>query len=139
MGKDSNIEPCMQKIRDKVVEKGLENSVLFLGMRTDISDLLQAADVFLFPSIYEGLPGAVIEAQAAGLTCVISDSISSEVVVLPETKMISLQDDMDIWVESLIQAKENVRRDRYDELCANGYDVNSLVEQLMKFYEYVNN
>ena len=64
-------------IREKVDDLGLSDSVFFLGNRGDVNRILQAMDVFLFPSLYEGLGIAALEAQAAGLPCIISDSVPS--------------------------------------------------------------
>lgn len=61
-------------------KKGLKGKVKFLGARTDAKDLYQAADCFFLPSLFEGLPVTAIEAQAFGLPCVLSDSITKELV-----------------------------------------------------------
>lgn len=63
-----------------------------LGSRGDVNELLMAMDIFLLPSLYEGLPVSVIEAQAAGLHCVISDTITDEVCITPLVKIIDLND-----------------------------------------------
>lgn len=60
------------KIQQKIVELGLNDSVKMLGARNDVSNILQAADCFLFPSLWEGLPVTVVEAQASGLRCFVS-------------------------------------------------------------------
>ena len=80
---------------------GLEEKVLILNYRKDISNLLQAMDLFMLPSLYEGLPLSCLEAQAAGLPCIISDRISSEVVISPISKRISL-DDKFLWVRNAL-------------------------------------
>lgn len=67
-----------EAVRQKVCALGLEEYVTFTGVRQDIPQLLSAFDVFLFPSLYEGMPNTVIEAQATGLPCVISDTITRE-------------------------------------------------------------
>jgi len=71
--------PLRSVIEEKVKHLNLENKVQFLGIRSDVEFLLQAFDVFVFPSLHEGLPITLIEAQASGLPCVISDVISGEV------------------------------------------------------------
>ena len=67
-----------EKIKEMAKEYGIETKVKFLGLREDIPQLLQAMDLFLFPSLFEGLPVTLVEAQAAGLPCVISDSRQSQ-------------------------------------------------------------
>ena len=66
------------KIEDLVKEKNLQEDIKFLGMRDDVYNILQAMDVFVFPSLYEGLPVTLIEAQSAGLPCIISDQVPLE-------------------------------------------------------------
>ena len=67
-----------EKVRKQVEELKLDDSVIFLGVRKDIPQLLMAMDIFVFPSLYEGMPNTVIEAQATGLKCIISDTITRE-------------------------------------------------------------
>lgn len=67
-----------KSIQEKVEDLGLSNNVVFTGVRPNVPELLQAMDVFLFPSLYEGLPVALIEAQAAGLPCIVSDKITTD-------------------------------------------------------------
>ena len=81
----------------------LENHVHFLGTRTDVPHLLRNFDAFLFPSLWEGLPAAVIEAQASGLPCVISSEITDEVVILPgQVTRLPLSADPEKWAEQTI-------------------------------------
>ena len=89
-----------------VNELGIQNSVHFLGKRKDVHDILSAMDVFFFPSLYEGLPVALIEAQAAGLKCVASTAISEEAKVLPTTEFIPLDADETIWVNIILEGKK---------------------------------
>lgn len=82
-------------------ELGISDSVMYLGYRNDVCDLLQVADVFVFPSISEGLPVSVIEAQAASLPCIISDTITDEVIVTDLVKRISINEPPTQWAESI--------------------------------------
>lgn len=81
----------------------IQNSVLFLGARTDIPDLLQACDVFLFPSTKEGLPVSVVEAQAAGLPVVMSDSVTDEVCVTENVCRLSLSSSVHEWACKVVE------------------------------------
>lgn len=118
---------------NQVKELGLEGKVIFTGQRRDVSQLLQAMDVFAFPSIYEGLPVSLIEAQAAGLPCLISDKVPIECKKTDLVKQIPL-DDMNRWVELMINAKKVVRRDTSDEIKKAGFDINSNAKKLEDFY-----
>lgn len=111
------------------------DKVRFLGTRTDINELLCGADVFLFPSIFEGMPGAVIEAQASGLPCVASDTITREVCITPIVTQLSLGLSDEEWAEHVLDAYRMGRTDTLEEMKKAGYDIDSLVEKLMEFYE----
>jgi glycosyltransferase involved in cell wall biosynthesis len=77
--------PLRVEIEDRAREMGLSGKTHFVGIRTDVPRLMRGAmDVFVFPSLWEGLPVAVVEAQAAGLRCILSDAVTDEVSILPE-------------------------------------------------------
>ena len=97
---------------DKYIEENkMGEAVFFMGSRTDVNELLQGADVFLFPSIFEGLPGALVEAQAAGLPCVLSDTIAKEVHISPNIKVNSLNESPLVWAEDVLNYKNYERKD----------------------------
>ena len=83
--------PAEQDVKKHAMELGIEDKVLFLGMRTDIPDVLQAMDVFTLASLWEGLPVTGIEAQAAGLYCVVSDGVTDEMNAIDMVQYIPLQ------------------------------------------------
>ena len=91
------------RIKEKVREKKIENSVKFLGVRNDINEIMQASDFFLLPSLYEGLPVTGIEAQYAGLKCIFSSKVTDEVKILEKTAFIDI-DCVDKWVNELDNA-----------------------------------
>lgn len=108
-------------------------SVLLLGTRTDIPRLLQAADVFAFPSRFEGMPVTMIEAQAAGLPCVKSDTVTNECVVTPLVQSLTT-DDPRVWADAILEKKDTARTDRLPEIRAGGYDIIAATEKLTRFY-----
>ena len=116
-------------------EKKSADKIIFLGKRSDVVELLQAGDVFVFPSHYEGFPGAVLEAQAAGLPCVISDAITNEVCLTENIMQLPINKGTDIWVNKILEYKNTVRVDTYDVLVKKGYDIHTLCEKLCEFYE----
>lgn len=121
-------------IKTYVHKLDLEEKVKFLGVRKDIPDLLQVMDVFLFPSLYEGLPVTIIEAQSAGLPCIISDKVPIECKKTDLVQQIGLKQDVDFWADVVLQAANRKRRDTYKEMVASGYDINMAVIKLQKFY-----
>ncbi|MCM1286180.1 MAG: glycosyltransferase [Acetobacter sp.] len=112
----------------------IKDSVMYLGMRDDINQLLQACDVFLFPSISEGLPVSVIEAQAAGLSVVMSDAVTKEVCVTDLVKIKSLADNEEEWCKACLDASETARRDTSEILSQKGWNIYQNAEILVDFY-----
>ncbi|MFD0771217.1 glycosyltransferase family 1 protein [Bacillus sp. CGMCC 1.60114] len=128
--------PLRLEIEKKVEELNLGNNVKFLGVRSDIEKLLQAFDVFVFPSIHEGLPVTLIEAQGAGLPCMISDAITQEVDMgMNLVEYISLTD-KEIWIEKLKGISvRNLPRDILDQaLSKKGYDIKNTAGLTQEFY-----
>ena len=116
--------------RRKVAEYGLEESVVFLGIRSDISDLLQMVDVFVMPSLYEGFPVSLMEVQAAGVPAVVSDSISRETNLYGNVRFVKLEDGVEKWVEA-IEASIGKRDPLgYKILYDLGYDIDKVVKQV---------
>ena len=125
-----------EEIKEKAKKLGLENKVIFAGLRSDVPDLMQAMDVFLFPSIYEGLPLSIIEAQAAGLPCLISDRVPIECRKTELVHQIELSSGACFWSDIAIkEAVETVRRNKYDDIKASGFDAKENAKQLESFYE----
>ena len=127
-----------QEIEEKVKEKQLTDKVIFTGIRSDVADLMQAMDVFVFPSNYEGLPVTMIEAQASGLPCFISDKVPIECKKTDLVQQISLEDSVDSWVEAVLESMKITRRNTYEEIKKAGFDIQENVAKLQKFYEKVN-
>lgn len=89
------------RLRRRAAELGLGETVLFTGARSDVPEILAAMDVFLFPSLFEGLGLAPIEAQAAGLPCLLSEAVPAEVRVFPErTRVLPL--DARLWADEAL-------------------------------------
>lgn len=127
--------PLMAEIKEKVKKLGLEKCVKFLGQRSDISELYQAFDVFLLPSLYEGLPVVGVEAQATGLSCIFSDDMTKETKVLNTTKFLSLEQSSKCWANNIIkenkaQKRKNVRK----EIANKRFDIEEESQKLHKYY-----
>ena len=108
-------------------------SVRFLGVRDDVPQLLQAADVFVFPSHFEGLPVTMVEAQAASLPCVMSANVTSECIVTDLVQSLPI-DDPRVWAEAILAARGTPRTDRLADIQRSGYDITAAAEKLQRFY-----
>ncbi len=100
--------PLRSEIEHRAAKMNLSENFVFTGVRTDVPQLLVGAmDVFLFPSLYEGLPVTVLEAQAAGLPIILSDTITPEVSVVPGLlKWLSLSQPAAVWADSILTARD---------------------------------
>lgn len=121
------------KIRKLVKEKGLEGKVYFLGLRSDIPELLSVMDLFILPSRFEGLGYVLIEAQATGLRCLVSDAIPEEAKVTDNILMLSLEEDL--WVKEAMNCHEGYKRyDARQQLTAKGYDIREQIKKVEALY-----
>ena len=121
-------------IQDKVKALGLEDNVIFTGLRSDVNELLQAMDVFLFPSLYEGLPVSIIEAQSAGLPCLISDKVPIECKKTDLVYQLNLEDSGNVWSDKIYELSHITRRDTYEEIKKSGFDIVENAKWLENFY-----
>ena len=125
-----------KEIENKVKELNLEDVVRFLGVREDVNKVMQAMDLFLLPSNYEGLPVVGIEAQATGLPMVCSDNITQEVCITDNVDMVSLDKKAEEWADIIInKMKRFERKDTSKEIIKNGYDIKQVSNKIKKLYE----
>lgn len=123
------------KIKRKVEELDLTNSVKFLGRRADVNRLMQAFDLFLMPSKFEGVPLVGVEAQAAGLPCIFSDSITKDIEIIEDTVFMSLNELPNTWAKKILECnKISQRRDTHQKIADAGYEINNEVQKLEKYY-----
>lgn len=125
----------MDEIKAKVSDKGLEKSVIFTGVRSDVARLMQAMDIFVMPSWFEGLPVSLVEAQAAGLPVVASESISHDSDITENILFKSINESVEEWVESIVKWKEKCGRpNNIEKIKKAGFDSKTTVKQLVKIY-----
>ncbi|MDK2901610.1 MAG: hypothetical protein PWR14_514 [Thermosediminibacterales bacterium] len=124
-----------KQIKQKVKKLNLEKSVFFFGVRNDVSDLMQAFDVFLLPSLFEGLPLVGIEAQAAGLKCIMSDTITDEIKIIDLVEFVSLSKSPKEWAQKILKyANGYNRKNVYKEILNAGYEVKYAAKKLQDYY-----
>ena len=124
-----------QEMQELAKQKNLQDKVLFLGNRKNVSDYFQAMDYFVFPSLFEGLPGTVVEAQAAGLKCLIANTITGEVVFSDMVKRMSLEKTAKDWANYVLDTKEYTRENTLQVIEDAGFDVKKQVKNMTEFYK----
>ena len=124
-----------KNIEEKVANLGIQDKVIFTGLRSDVEDLMQAMDVFVFPSLYEGLPVSVIEAQASGLPCIISDKVPIQCKVTKLVEQVKLTDDLNTWVDRIVSALNTERIDSYQIIKEARFDIEENAHWLQSFYK----
>lgn len=125
----------MSKMQEKVQELGIAEHVRFLGVRSDVADLMQAMDMFVLPSLYEGLPVTMVEAQAAGLPCIISDKVPPECILTEGlVNVMPLSASPEVWAENILAKRSIPRTDRRAEIAAHGFDITTEAVKLQEFY-----
>lgn len=122
------------KVKEKVEKLGLSDSVIFAGLRKDIPELLQAMDLFVFPSLFEGLGIVAVEAQAAGLKCVVADTVPKEAFVTDLIESVSLNDSIEVWSDTIMKNSRYDRRNTQKEIYRQGYDIQKTSQWLERFY-----
>ena len=122
------------KIEKQIADLGIKENVILLGRREDTQALIHAMDVFVFPSRFEGLPVVLIEAQAAGLKCIVSDVITRECKVTDRLEYLSLND-IDKWKYSILNSKKTYKRDNVEQIMINSnYNIKNETKKLEKIY-----
>ena len=126
--------PLEDDCKKKASEIGIGDKCVFLGIRSDIPDVMQAMDVLAMPSLFEGLPVTGIEAQASGLHCVVSDGITNEMNAIDMVHYVSLEAPLKKWAETIVNAGRLPRKDTYEAVKRAGYDIHTIAPWLQEFY-----
>lgn len=123
-----------KELEEQAEKLGVGRDVCLLGWQENIEAYLQAMDIFCFPSRFEGLGISAIEAQTAGLPCLLSDTICEEVALTDLVRFLPL--DVQTWADCLISSiNHEIRENREEEIIERGYDIRTAVGCLEKFYE----
>ena len=120
-------------IKDKVERMKLVDSVLFLGKRSDVAAIYSASDLFLFPSLFEGLPVTLVEAQANGIPCLISNAIDKDIRVTKYIKFFSLKKSAASWAERML-AIDLTRDPNQSSLLGGPYDMKKNITSIEAMY-----
>lgn len=121
------------EVRKQVEELELQHAVKFLGLRTDIPELMQGMDLFLFPSLFEGLPVVLVEAQSSGLKCVTSTGVTKESNITDSVEFINIDLGAKYWADKILNMNKT-RKDNTRILKEKGYDSSTNIKWLRDFY-----
>ena len=122
--------PMENEVKERIEKMALTEKVTILSHRSDIPRLLKAMDCFVFPSIHEGLPLSVVEAQAAGLKCVISNKITKECMLTSNIIMLPLEETAEKWAKTIM---ENKRIDKSEDRL-DSFDMKNVISNLEDLY-----
>jgi glycosyltransferase EpsF len=125
-----------EPIKNKVKALSLTDCVMFLGVRRDVPELMQAMDLFLLPSFYEGLPVVGVEAQAAGLKCILSDAVTQETKITELATFVGITESKEAWSDEICKHINRYNReDRNAEIVNAGFEINKAAEDLLLWYK----
>lgn len=126
----------MEEVKNKAEEKGLKDSVIFTGIRSDVARLMQAMDTFVMPSWFEGLPVSLVEAQAAGIPIVASDTISHDSDITGTILFKPINEPADDWAKCILMWKETWERpNNIEKIKQAGFDSKTTAKQLINIYQ----
>ncbi|MDD6729156.1 MAG: glycosyltransferase [Eubacteriales bacterium] len=123
-----------EKLENKVCSLGLEKSVLFLGLRNDANRLYQAMDIFVFPSVHEGFPVTLVEAQASKLPCIVSDTITKDTKLNRNIEYMSVDLPAEKWAEKIENMLTADRETVDNSNVIKQYDINNIAKELENIY-----
>lgn len=127
------------EIKCKAASLGISENIIFTGVREDVNKFYQAFDLFLFPSFFEGLPVTLVEAQTSGLTCLVSDTITKEVVLTDLIHFKSIESSASAWAEDIFKRVSFERENKKAQIVSSGYDINTTSKWLENFYFNIKN
>ena len=119
-------------IKKQINELSLTEKVIFTGVRSDVPALLSAADLFVMPSFFEGMPNTIIEAQATGLPCVISDTITKEANITGLVKYLPLTDTAENWADVALSSVSSERKNTLNDFVEHKYTINEVANEFVK-------
>lgn len=122
-----------QEIVEQIQQLGLQEHVLMLGMRKNVEDYFSAMDCFVLPSLHEGLPVVVVEAQANGLNCFVSDTVTKEVQLSELVRYVPIDQGGRIWADAVLEA-DSTRMDVSEKIRSSGFCIRESSAWLSNFY-----
>lgn len=119
---------------ERINKYNLDDIYTFFDRETPVYEIMNAMDVFILPSKHEGFPIVLVEAQATGLPCVISDNITMSCDLTGKISYISLDEDYNVWTKKIVEMSEPERTDGSMQICEKGYDIESVALEIQEFF-----
>lgn len=134
--------PLWEEMKNKAYDLKISDKVIFLGKTTEVQNYLQAMDILVLPSLHEGLPVVLVEAQAAGLPCIVSDKVSKAADLTDSIEFVSI-DNTTKWVNAICKQSINLEnRDRrkianswQEKIAESGYDITVNANKMKELYK----
>lgn len=130
--------PLREDVEKAIADRNLESSVSVLGSRSDVAELLMAADMFIMPSVFEGFGLSFVEAQASGLICAVSNAVPGAAFLTEFSKALPLDSGAAIWADYLANARkpsDGERRDASQLVARAGYDIRTCANRLVQTFD----
>lgn len=119
-----------KKVEQSIKEKEMQDMVVMLGAINSVARWYSALDCLIMPSLFEGIPFTLVEAQTAGLPCVVSDTVSRNANITGLVQYIGLEENIDIWANKILEGCQNKRKDRTQQLVNAGYSISDTAERV---------
>ncbi len=126
--------PLREEMEQRAEALEISDKVLFLGNQSPVAPYYQAMDAFVFPSRFEGMPGTVVEAQAAGLPCFVSDTVTKEVKACDLVSFLPINIEPEKWAEEVLAVQNKERNSGSEQMKKAGFDVKEEVKKYENFY-----
>lgn len=123
-----------EEIKSYAISLGLNDRVVFCGEQDEMFKWYQAMDIYVMPSLFEGLTLSGIEAQVSGLPCIFSDAVSKETKVIENVRFVSLNSDNSVWCDNILHFQSTNRESNLQSIRAAGYDIELEAAKLQNIY-----
>ena len=122
------------QIQEELAERNLTDAAILAGIKTDVWNYYQAMDIIVFPSVFEGVPVSLVEAQTAGLPCCVSNGVPRDAAITDLVQFRPLEDTPEQWAQWVLECASYPRRNMTEAMCQVGYDISTTSQWLQNFY-----
>lgn len=124
-----------KEIKEKIYEFGLSDTIELLGRRNDISNIFQAIDILIHPSLFEGLPLTLVEAQTSGLRVLTSETVSKDSKCTDNISFLPINKNLSVWEKEITKYLMYNRQDQYSTLTNSNFNIKNTVKRFASYYQ----